>query len=106
MASEDPLSSLPAGLHAQIAVNSSADAVPFRARTAYIHRTWARTFSSLPELYIQPHTVTEVEKAVTLARQCRRRIVVVTSPCDNSLSPSLYHTCTRSLSLFNITARY
>ncbi|KOS20875.1 putative D-arabinono-1 [Escovopsis weberi] len=50
--------------------------VPFRARTNHTHATWARTFSSLPELYIQPESTAEILKAIALARRCRRRIVV------------------------------
>ncbi|KAK5991096.1 Putative D-arabinono-1,4-lactone oxidase [Cladobotryum mycophilum] len=65
--------------------------IPFRARTNHVHRTWARTFSSLPELYIQPESLPEIEKAVTLARKCRRRIVV--TGCGHSPSNI---TCTSS----------
>jgi D-arabinono-1,4-lactone oxidase len=53
--------------------------VPFRASTTYRHRTWARTFHCRPELYIQPHTLAEIQKVVTLARRCRRRVVLVGS---------------------------
>ncbi|EGS22948.1 D-arabinono-1,4-lactone oxidase-like protein [Thermochaetoides thermophila DSM 1495] len=62
-----------------IIAKSEADGIPFCARTAYTHRTWARTFSSLPELFIQPESLEEIEKVVSLARQCRRRIVTVGS---------------------------
>ncbi len=55
------------------------DGVPFRAKSRHLHHTWARTFSSLPELYIQPESVQEIEKVVNLARQRRRRICVVGS---------------------------
>lgn len=65
--------------------------VPFRARPNHVHRTWARTFSSMPELYIQPQTLEEVEKVVNLARLCRRRIV--TTGCGHSPSNI---TCTSS----------
>lgn len=41
--------------------------------------TWARTFHSSPELYIQPESIAEVEKIVNLARRCRRRIATVGS---------------------------
>lgn len=57
--------------------DAAADGIPFRARTAHMHATWARTFASLPELYIQPQSQQEVEKAVKLARRCRRRITTV-----------------------------
>lgn len=53
--------------------------VPFRASTSHIHHTWAKTFYSRPELYIQPESVAELQKVVTLARRCRRRVVTVGS---------------------------
>ena len=53
--------------------------IPFRATTAHIHHTWAKTFYSRPELYIQPQTIDEIQKLVTLARRCRRRVVTVGS---------------------------
>ncbi|OAA55669.1 L-gulonolactone/D-arabinono-1,4-lactone oxidase [Cordyceps fumosorosea ARSEF 2679] len=69
----------------------SSSVAPFRARPGHVHRTWAGTFSSLPELYIQPETVAEVERAVSLARLCRRRLV--TTGCGHSPS---HLTCTSS----------
>lgn len=69
----------------------NADGIPFRARPHHVHRTWARTFSSIPELYIQPETLVEVEKVVSLAQKCRRRIV--TTGCGHSPSNI---TCTSS----------
>lgn len=69
----------------------AADGVPFRARPNHTHHTWARTFSSLPELYIQPESLTEIEKAITLAQTCRRRIT--TTGCGHSPSNL---TCTSS----------
>ncbi|KAK3065493.1 hypothetical protein LTS18_006204 [Coniosporium uncinatum] len=54
-----------------------ADRVPFRATTTHHHHTWAQTFHSFPELYIRPQTLEEIQKAVNLARKCRRRLVVV-----------------------------
>ncbi|KAL2150322.1 hypothetical protein VTH82DRAFT_7998 [Thermothelomyces myriococcoides] len=77
MVSPEGLAGLPSEV--RIAITASSDDVPFRARRAYTHQTWARTFTSLPELFIQPESVAEVEKAVTLARQCRRRLVTVGS---------------------------
>ncbi|EMC92227.1 hypothetical protein BAUCODRAFT_282374 [Baudoinia panamericana UAMH 10762] len=65
--------------------------VPFRATTKHVHYTWAKTFSSRPELYIRPESLEEVQKIVNLARKCRRRIVVV--GCGHS--PSTL-TCTSS----------
>ncbi|KAL1616066.1 D-arabinono-1,4-lactone oxidase [Neofusicoccum ribis] len=52
-------------------------AVPFRASKTHTHHTWARTFHSYPELYIRPESLPEIQKAVVLARRCRRRIVLV-----------------------------
>ncbi|KAI6381764.1 D-arabinono-1,4-lactone oxidase [Pyricularia grisea] len=56
---------------------NAADGIPFRAKSGHVHRTWARTFSSLPELYLQPESEAEIEKIVNLARRCRRRVTVV-----------------------------
>lgn len=59
--------------------------------TTHQHHTWARTFFSYPERYIQPRTTEELEKVVKLARRYRRRIVVV--GCGHSPSDL---TCTSS----------
>jgi D-arabinono-1,4-lactone oxidase len=67
------------------------DSIPFRAVTNYTQSTWARTFHSSPELYIQPQSIAEVEKVVNLARRCRRRITTV--GCGHSPSDI---TCTSS----------
>ncbi|CRG89307.1 hypothetical protein PISL3812_06343 [Talaromyces islandicus] len=53
--------------------------IPFRATTQHVHHTWAKTFYSRPELYLQPRSLAEIEKIVTLARRCRRRLVTVGS---------------------------
>ncbi|KAG6988893.1 D-arabinono-1,4-lactone oxidase [Physcia stellaris] len=66
-------------------------ATPFRATTSHIHHTWAKTYFSRPELYIQPHTTDEIQKIITLARRCRRRLVTV--GCSHSPSDL---TCTSS----------
>ncbi|OJD15026.1 hypothetical protein AJ78_04681 [Emergomyces pasteurianus Ep9510] len=66
-------------------------AIPFRASPFHLHHTWAKTFYWRPELYIQPETVPELQKVVTLARRCRRRLVTVGS----AHSPSDL-TCTSS----------
>ncbi|KAJ9160560.1 Sugar 1,4-lactone oxidase [Coniochaeta hoffmannii] len=63
--------------HVQSAILSSP--IPFRASPRHTHSTWARTYSSLPELYIRPRTVEEVEHAVRLASRCRRRLTTVGS---------------------------
>ena len=71
---------------------STLDArIPFRASTSHVHHTWAKTFYWRPELYIQPESIIEIQKAVTLARRCRRRLVVV--GCGHSPSDL---TCTSS----------
>lgn len=65
--------------------------VPFRASTSHTHHTWAKTFQTRPELYIKPQSLEEIQKVVTLARRCRRRIVVVGSghsPSDLTCSSS------------------
>ncbi len=59
--------------------NEADDGVSFRATRHHAHHTWARTFSSMPELYIQPQSVAEIEQVVNLARKSRRRICLVGS---------------------------
>lgn len=70
---------------------ASSDGVAFRARMSHVHRTWANTFSSLPELYIQPESEAEIEKVIRLANACRRRTTTV--GCGHSPSDL---TCTSS----------
>jgi D-arabinono-1,4-lactone oxidase len=72
-------------------LNKFNDDIPFRAVTNHTQSTWARTFHSSPELYIQPQSIAEVEKLVNLARRCRRRITTV--GCGHSPSDI---TCTSS----------
>lgn len=72
-------------------IQKCTDGIPFRAKTRHLHHTWARTFSSLPELYIQPESLPEIEKVINLARKCRRRITSV--GCGHSPSEL---TCTSS----------
>ncbi|CAI4211201.1 unnamed protein product [Parascedosporium putredinis] len=62
---------------------------PLKAAKNHVHATWARTFSSVPELYFQPETVEQVQKLLRLAHQARRRVVVTGS----GHSPS-HLTCT------------
>lgn len=52
------------------------DDVPFRPKARYLHHTWAQTFFSRPEYYFQPDTIQELQKIVTLARRCRKRLCV------------------------------
>ncbi|KAL9639532.1 MAG: hypothetical protein Q9204_001050 [Flavoplaca sp. TL-2023a] len=51
--------------------------VPFHASSRHCHQTWAKTYHSFPELYIQPRTTREIRKIVALAQRCRRRLVIV-----------------------------
>jgi D-arabinono-1,4-lactone oxidase len=67
------------------------DDIPFRATAAHTHRTWAGTYSSLPELFIQPRSLPEIKKVISLARKCRRRITTV--GCGHSPNEM---TCTSS----------
>ena len=60
-------------------------------KCSHHHFTWARTFHSRPEQYIQPESVEEVQEITNHARKCRRRVVVVGS----AHSPS-HLTCTSS----------
>jgi D-arabinono-1,4-lactone oxidase len=55
------------------------DPAVFRATSDHLHHTWAKTFYSRPELYIRPQSIAEIQKVVTLARRCRRRLVTVGS---------------------------
>ncbi|TLD27780.1 putative d-arabinono- -lactone oxidase protein [Venturia nashicola] len=65
--------------------------IPFRAVQGHTHHTWAKTFHSHPALYVQPHSLAEIQKLVHLARRCRQRLVVVGSGhCPNTI------TCTSS----------
>lgn len=72
----DDLSVLPSRVR-ELLSSPSAPGIPFRARTRHLHHTWARTFSSLPELYVQPESLAEIEYAVSLAGRCGRRITTV-----------------------------
>ncbi|KAK6202164.1 D-arabinono-1,4-lactone oxidase [Pestalotiopsis sp. IQ-011] len=65
--------------------------IPFRGRTDHVHTTWAKTFSWMPELFIQPESLEEIEHMVNVARKCRRRITTV--GCGHSPSSI---TCTSS----------
>ncbi len=67
------------------------DSIPFNPQTRYLHHTWAQTFFSRPELYFQPSTVAELQKIVTLARRCRKRLCVTGfghSPSDLTCTSS------------------
>ncbi|KAL8872566.1 MAG: hypothetical protein Q9174_001824 [Haloplaca sp. 1 TL-2023] len=77
--------------HVRREISQMDDDVPFRASANHRHHTWAKTYHSFPELYIQPQSTEEIQKAVRLARRCRRRLVVV--GCGHSPSDL---TCTSS----------
>ncbi|KAI5815847.1 D-arabinono-1,4-lactone oxidase-domain-containing protein [Pyronema omphalodes] len=53
--------------------------IPFRASLRHQHSTWARTFYSRPELYLQPESIEELRLIITLARRLSKNIVVVGS---------------------------
>ncbi|KAK4199623.1 D-arabinono-1,4-lactone oxidase-domain-containing protein [Triangularia verruculosa] len=87
----EDLSHLPLEIRS-IITSESSDGTPFPASPIpHTHRTWARTFSSHPEVYLQPSTLPQITKITNLARRCRRRLVVVGS----GHSPSNL-TCTSS----------
>ena len=75
----------------QVELDRTDPHVPFRASAKHLHHTWAKTFLSRPELYIQPESLEEIQKIVNLARRCRKRLVVV--GCGHSPSDL---TCTSS----------
>ena len=52
------------------------DDIPFRPKARYLHHTWAQTFFSRPEYYFQPESIAELQKIVTVARRCHKRICV------------------------------
>lgn len=72
-------------------LSTANPSIPFRASAFHHHHTWARTFHSHPELYIQPQSSEEISKVITLARRFRRR--VTTAGCAHSPSDL---TCTSS----------
>lgn len=72
-------------------VRSIDPETPFRAIKDHQHHTWARTYHSRPQFYIQPHTQQEIQKITKLAQRCGRRLVVVGSthsPSDLTLTSS------------------
>ncbi|EXJ92313.1 D-arabinono-1,4-lactone oxidase [Capronia epimyces CBS 606.96] len=67
------------------------DSIPFNPVARHLHHTWAQTFFSRPELYFQPSSVPELQKIVTLARRCRKRLCVTGfghSPSDLTCTSS------------------
>jgi D-arabinono-1,4-lactone oxidase len=82
--------------------------VPFRATLNHVHRTWAKTFQSRPELYLRPQSLEEIQKIVTLARRCRRRLVVVGcghSPNDLTCTSSWMVNLDDYSSVLNVNAQ-
>ncbi|KAK4985627.1 D-arabinono-1,4-lactone oxidase [Elasticomyces elasticus] len=77
--------------HVAYELSKLDSAVHFRASTSHVHHTWAKTFQSRPELYLRPQSLEEIQKIITLARRCRKRLVVV--GCGHSPSDL---TCTSS----------
>lgn len=77
--------------HLQRELSQIDNHIPFRASANHRHHTWAKTYHSFPEFYIQPHSTEEIQKIVNLAQRCRRRLVVV--GCGHSPSDL---TCTSS----------
>lgn len=62
-----------------------------QARRSHHYATWARTFHSRPEVFVQPESVEEVQKIIALATKCRRRLVTVGaghSPSDLTCTSS------------------
>jgi D-arabinono-1,4-lactone oxidase len=82
---------MPSAVDPAVAKALASSDIPFRMKTNHIHATWAKTFYSVPELYLQPESLEEIEHLVNVARQCRRRITTV--GCGHSPSSI---TCTSS----------
>ncbi|KIX92890.1 uncharacterized protein Z520_11366 [Fonsecaea multimorphosa CBS 102226] len=74
--SEGPTATLNLDPKLQRELSRLDDSIPFNPKARYLHHTWAQTFFSRPELYFQPATIPELQKVVTLARRCRKRICV------------------------------
>ncbi len=85
------LSSFDPAAYDGVDLAAAGEKQPFFARRGYLHTTWARTYASRPELFVQPASVAEVEQVVKLARYRRRRIT--TTGCGHSPSDM---TCTSS----------
>lgn len=85
---------LPASLEPSVRdaiIKASHDNIPFRAHPNHAHKTWARTYTCHPELYLRPQSVPEVQKIVRLAAATRRRITTTGaghSPSDMTCTSS------------------
>lgn len=60
-----------------ISISDSGQMVPFRSVYKHLHHTWARTFSCVAAVYVQPESLAEIEKIALLAHKCRKRVVTV-----------------------------
>ena len=92
----------------QLEISRVEPEIPFRAKTSHRHHTWARTYHSRPECYLQPESIEEIQKIVTLARKCRRRLVVVGSghsPSDLTCTSSWMVNLDKYSSIISINPR-
>ncbi|KAL6853171.1 L-gulonolactone/D-arabinono-1,4-lactone oxidase [Trichoderma novae-zelandiae] len=86
-----PLAPLAPEGDADFSGNRVTRAVPFRSVYKHTHHTWARTFSCVADVYVQPQSLPEIEKLVNLAHRCRKRVVTVGcghSPSNIALTSS------------------
>lgn len=60
-----------------ISISDSGQVVPLRSVYKHLHHTWARTFSCVAAVYIQPESLAEIEKVALLAHKLRKRVVTV-----------------------------
>ncbi|KAM0521698.1 hypothetical protein ACHAPE_002256 [Trichoderma viride] len=60
-----------------ISISDSGQVVPFRSVYKHMHHTWARTFSCVAAVYVQPESLAEIEKIALLAHKLRKRVVTV-----------------------------
>lgn len=88
---ELPSSLDPSVRDAILKASTTDDGIPFRAYANHAHKTWARTYTSHPELYLRPQSVPEVQKIVRLAAATSRRITITGaghSPSDMTCTSS------------------
>lgn len=84
----------------------SNSAVPFRAKSSHHHHNWARIYHSRPEFYLEPESVEEVQKVVSLAQKCRRRVTpvgIAHSPNELTMTSSWLVDLRRMNSVLNVT---
>ncbi|KAL7816335.1 L-gulonolactone/D-arabinono-1,4-lactone oxidase [Trichoderma aethiopicum] len=71
--------------------DQASQEVPFRSVPKHTHYTWARTFSCVADVYVQPQSLAEIERVVNLAHRYRKRVVTVGcghSPSNIALTSS------------------